>query len=141
MTTQPTAPRQQSDLAQRPKLLFKVVAWVCVAWGVVAIFAGAFPGDVEMSSLNRFGMMLFGLIFIIPAVRWMYCSAQDVKAIEAYEESLRTNESLAHLLTEEDKRILQGMGGIQPPKRTKRHWKVIVGICIALFAAMIPLMQ
>nr|WP_306482677.1 excalibur calcium-binding domain-containing protein [Corynebacterium riegelii] len=63
----------------------------------------------------------------------MYCTAKDLKAFRQYRETLQTNENLAQYLTDADRVVLQGMSGVQPPRKVNRHWPVVtIGSIVAL---------
>ena len=103
---------------------------VRVPLGFLSILVGVVDGK---SVAEAAGFILFGLAFFIPSAWWMYCTGKDEKAFRQYRETLQTNENLAQFLTEADRLVLQGMSGVQPPRKVNRHWPVVtIGSIVAL---------
>lgn len=86
----------------------------------------------EESFAASAAMLLVGFAFFIPGAWWMYCESEDEKAFRQYQETLQTNENLAHFLTEADRVVLQGMSGVHPPRKKDRKWPLVtIGSIIA----------
>ena len=117
-------------VGQKPKTWKKILAWGGFLWGFLSILVGVVDGG---SFAEAAGFILFGLAFFAPSAWWMYCTAKDEKAFRQYRETLQTNENLAQFLTEADRVVLQGMSGLQPPRKVNRHWPVVtIGRIVAL---------
>lgn len=119
-----------SALGQKPKAWKRILAWGGFLWGFLSILVGVVDGG---SFAEAAGFILFGLAFFAPSAWWMYCTAKDLKAFRQYRETLQTNENLAQYLTDADRVVLQGMSGVQPPRKVNRHWPVVtIGSIVAL---------
>ncbi|WP_257963981.1 excalibur calcium-binding domain-containing protein [Corynebacterium riegelii] len=119
-----------SVVGQKPKAWKKLLAWGGFLWGFLSILVGVVDGG---SFAEAAGFILFGLAFFAPSAWWMYCTAKDEKAFRQYRETLQTNENLAQFLTDADRVVLQGMSGVQPPRKVNRHWPVVtIGSIVAL---------
>ena len=117
-------------VGQKPKTWKKILAWGGFLWGFLSILVGVVDGG---SFAEAAGFILFGLAFFAPSAWWMYCTTKDLKAFRQYRETLQTNENLAQFLTEADRVVLQGMSGLQPPRKVNRHWPVVtIGSIVAL---------
>lgn len=115
---------------KNPGTLPRVLAWVGLFWGVLCIFTGLFG---EPSLAGTFAMLLIGLAFVIPSAWWLHCAAHDKKAIEHFEDTVRANEHLSQFLTAEDDLVLQGMSGLQPPRKKDRRWPIVAVASAILF--------
>ncbi len=132
-TTSPYAEKSRpADHEYRPNILGRILATLAVIWGAISICAGIDMGFNGKNVFDFLNMAFFGLTFIVPATWWFICSAKDKKAFEAYAEAVRTREATAQFLTEEDAIILRGMGKLDPPARTPRHWWIIALITFGL---------
>ena len=119
-----------SASGQKPKAWKRILAWCGFLWGFLSILVGVVDGG---SFAEAAGFILFGLAFFAPSAWWMYCTAKDEKAFRQYRETLQTNENLAQFLTDADRVVLQGMSGVQPPRKVNRHWPVVtIGSIVAL---------
>ena len=119
-----------SVVGQKPKTWKRILAWGGFLWGLLCILVGVVDAG---SFAEAAGFILFGLAFFAPSAWWMYCTAKDQKAFRQYRETLQTNENLAQFLTEADRVVLQGMSGVQPPRKVNRHWPVVtIGSIVAL---------
>ncbi|OFT77200.1 hypothetical protein HMPREF3104_02850 [Corynebacterium sp. HMSC30G07] len=119
-----------SALGQKPKAWKRILAWGGFLWGFLSILVGVVDGG---SFAEAAGFILFGLAFFAPSAWWMYCTAKDEKAFRQYRKTLQTNENLAQYLTDADRVVLQGMSGVQPPRKVNRHWPVVtIGSIVAL---------
>ena len=119
-----------SVVGQKPKSWKRILAWGGFLWGFLSILVGVIDGG-SFAETARF--ILFGLAFFAPSAWWMYCTGKDEKAFRQYRETLQTNENLAQFLTEADRLVLQGMSGVQPPRKVNRHWPVVtIGSIVAL---------
>ena len=117
-------------VGQKPKTWKKILAWGGFLWGFLSILVGVVDGG---SFAEAAGFILFGLAFFAPSAWWKYCTTKDLKAFRQYRETLQTNENLAQFLTEADRVVLQGMSGLQPPRKVNRHWPVVtIGSIVAL---------
>ena len=119
-----------SVVGEKPKTWKRILAWGGFLWGFLSILVGVVDGG---SFAEAAGFILFGLAFFAPSAWWMYCTAKDEKAFHQYRETLQTNENLAQFLTDADRVVLQGMSGVQPPRKVNRHWPVVtIGSIVAL---------
>ena len=119
-----------SVVGEKPKTWKRILAWGGFLWGFLSILVGVVDGG---SFAEAAGFILFGLAFFAPSAWWMYCTAKDEKAFRQYRETLQTNENLAQYLTDADRVVLQGMSGVQPPRKVNRHWPVVtIGSIVAL---------
>lgn len=125
------------DLARSPGLFGQSVAWLAVAWGVLCVLAGALSYD-DLPGMAA--MVLVGLAFLIPSLWWLRCASKDRKAVQHYEDTVRTNAYLAQFLTEADQVVIQGMGTPHPPRKTQRHWPGVIALSAVLFIASVILM-
>ena len=125
------------DLARTPGLFGQSVAWLAVAWGVLCVLAGALSYD-DLPGMAA--MVLVGLAFLIPSLWWLRCASKDRKAVQHYEDTVRTNAYLAQFLTEADQVVIQGMGTPHPPRKTPRHWPGVIALSAVLFIASVILM-
>ena len=125
------------DVARAPGLFGQSVAWLAVAWGVLCILAGVFD-DQEPAGMAA--MVLVGLAFLIPSLWWLRCASKDKKAVQHYEDTVRTNAYLAQFLTEADQVVIQGMGTPHPPRKTPRNWPCVIVLSAVLFIASVILM-
>ncbi|WP_052203469.1 excalibur calcium-binding domain-containing protein [Corynebacterium riegelii] len=117
-------------VGEKPKTWKRILAWGGFLWGFLSILVGVVDGG---SFAEAAGFILFGLAFFAPSAWWMYCTAKDEKAFRQYRETLQTNENLAQFLTDADRVVLQGMSGVQPPRKVNRHWPVVtIGSIVAL---------
>ena len=117
-------------VGEKPKTWKRFLAWGGFLWGFLCILVGVVDGG---SFAETAGFILFGLAFFAPSAWWMYCTAKDEKAFRQYRETLQTNENLAQFLTDADRVVLQGMSGVQPPRKVNRHWPVVtIGSIVAL---------
>lgn len=126
----PVNPETSTQQAKKPGILAKVLAWIGLLWGVLCILTGLFG---EPGLAGSLAMLLVGIAFVLPSGWWMYCAAQDRKAIDHFEDTLRTNEHLSQFLTVEDSLVMQGMGGVQPPRKKERRWPIVSITSIILF--------
>lgn len=119
-----------SVVGEKPKTWKRILAWGGFLWGFLSILVGVVDGG---SFAEAAGFILFGLAFFAPSAWWMYCTAKDEKAFRQYRKTLQTNENLAQYLTDADRVVLQGMSGVQPPRKVNRHWPVVtIGSIVAL---------
>lgn len=129
-TSIPVKAEASGQLPKKPGILARVLAWIGLLWGVLCILTGLFG---EPSWAGTFAMLLVGTAFVLPSGWWMYCAAEDRKAIGHFEDTLRANEHLSQFLTAEDSLIMQGMRGVQPPRRKDRRWPIVTIASIILF--------
>ena len=125
------------DLARAPGLFGQSVAWLTVIWGGLWILAGM-SGDQEPAGMVA--LALVGLAFLIPSLWWLRCASKDKKAVQHYEDTVRTNAYLAQFLTEADQVVIQGMGTPHPPRKTPRHWPGVNALSAVLFMVGLMLM-
>ena len=123
-TTQSTEPR-----TVRAKSWPKVLAWVGLVFGAIALLGSVVGGETE----NRLSGSLASIAILIPSAWWFFCEKRDHERRDTYETSVRRNEELTRYLGPQDQVILDGMGEVEPPKKINRRWPLVGMTSFILF--------
>lgn len=124
----------ETQLERRPKKLRRVLASAAVIMGFLFAVTGITLFIEKRDTHELIAMILYAIALLLPGTWWFYCTAKDDKAIEAYNEAIKTREETVPFLTAEHAAVLRGLGTLDKPKPVKRWWLPITLICIGLVA-------